>query len=138
MRKSEGRYRTVLEDIEEGYFECDLQGRLTFFNDPLCHIIGFKRAELLGMDGRHFMSEASAQKITEQFKKITSERDAVKVTELEVFRRDRAHRTMEVSASLIFDRHEEPSGHRGLVRDVTERLQAEREHRRMELKFQQV
>ena len=138
LRKSEGRYRTVLEDIEEGYFECDLEGRLTFFNDPLCRIIGFNRAELLGMDGRHFMSEASAQKITERFRLITSERDAVKVTELEVFRRDRAHRTMEVSASLIFDRHGEPSGHRGLVRDVTERLQAEREHRRMELKFQQV
>ena len=57
---------------------------------------------------------------------------------MEVFRRDRAHRTMEISASLIFDRHGEPSGHRGLVRDVTERLQAERERRRMELKFQQV
>ncbi len=138
LRKSEGRYRTVLEDIEEGYFESDLKGRLTFFNDPLCRIMGFSRAELLGMDGRHFMSEASAQKITERFRKITSERDAVKVTELEVFRRDRAHRTMEISASLIFDRHGEPVGHRGLVRDVTEQLQAEREHRRMELKFQQV
>ena len=138
LRKSEGRYRTVLEDIEEGYFECDLEGRLTFFNDPLCHILGFHRAELMGMDGRHFMSEASAQKISAQFKKITAEGDAVKVTELDVFRRDRAHRTMEISASLILDRHGNPTGHRGLVRDVTERLQAERERRRMELKFQQV
>jgi two-component system, cell cycle sensor histidine kinase and response regulator CckA len=138
LRKSEGRYRTVLEDIEEGYFECDLEGHLSFFNDPLCRILGFNRAELLGMDGRHFMSEASAQKITEEFRKITYEGDAVKVTELEVFRRDQAHRTMEISASLIFNRHGKPSGHRGLVRDVTERLQAEREHRRMELKFQQV
>lgn len=138
LRKSEGRYRTVLEDIEEGYFECDLEGRLSFFNDPLCRILGFNRAELLGMDGRHFMSEASAQKVTEEFRKITAEGDAVKVTELEVFRSDRAHRTMEISASLIFDRHGKPFGHRGLVRDVTERLQAEREHRRMEIKFQQV
>ena len=138
LRKSEGRYRTVLEDIDEGYFECDLKGQLTFFNDTLCRILGFSRAELLGMDGRHFMSEESAHRITEQFRKITSEGDAIKVTELEVFRRDRAHRTMEISASLISDRHGASIGHRGLVRDVTERLQADRERRRMELKFQQV
>jgi PAS domain S-box-containing protein len=138
LRKSEGRYRTILEDIEEGYFECDLGGRLTFFNDTLCRIMGFSRAELLGMDGRHFMSEASARKITEHFRNITTERDAIKVTELEVFRRDRAHRTMEISASLILDREGKPVGHRGLVHDVTERLQAERERRRMERKFQQV
>jgi PAS domain S-box-containing protein len=138
LRKSEGRYRTILEDIEEGYFECDLQGRLTFFNDTLCRIMGFSRAELLGMDGRHFMSEASARKITEEFRTITSEGRILKVTALEVFRRDRAHRTMEISASLITDGQGNSIGHRGLVRDVTERLQAERERRRMELKFQQV
>jgi PAS domain S-box-containing protein len=138
LRKSEGRYRTILEDIEEGYFECDLKGRLTFFNDTLCRIMGFSRAELLGMDGRHFMSEDSARRITERFRRITAENDAIKVTELEVFRKDRAHRTMEISASLILDRQGQPAGHRGLVHDVTERLQAERERRRMERKFQQV
>ena len=138
LRKSEGRYRTILEDIEEGYFECDLNGRLTFFNDTLCRIMGFSRAELMGMDGRHFMSEDSARKITERFQSLSAERDAVKVTELDVFRRDRAQRTMEISASLIVDRHGIPVGHRGLVQDVTERLQAERERRRMERKFQQV
>jgi two-component system cell cycle sensor histidine kinase/response regulator CckA len=138
LRKSEGRYRTILEDIEEGYFECDLTGCLTFFNDTLCRIMGFSRAELLGMDGRHFMSDASARKITERFGSLATEGDAVKVTELDVFRRDRAHRTMEISASLIIDRHGKPAGHRGLVHDVTERLQAERERRRMERKFQQV
>jgi signal transduction histidine kinase/CheY-like chemotaxis protein len=45
---------------------------------------------------------------------------------------------MEISASLILDREGKPVGHRGLVHDVTERLQAERERRRMERKFQQV
>jgi PAS domain S-box-containing protein len=111
---------------------------LTFFNDTLCRIMGFSRAELMGMDGRHFMSEDSARKITERFQSLSAERDAVKVTELDVFRRDRAQRTMEISASLIVDRHGIPVGHRGLVQDVTERLQAERERLRMERKFQQV
>ena len=138
LRKSEGRYRTILEDIEEGYFECDRKGRLTFFNDPLCRILGFSRDALLGMDGRHFMSEASARRVTDRFRAITEEGDAIKVAELDVFRKDRAHRTMEISASLILDGQGRPAGHRGLVHDMTERLQAERERRRMERKFQQV
>lgn len=138
LRKSEGRYRTILEDIEEGYFECDLKGRLTFMNETLCRLTGFNRAELMGMDGRHFMSEDSARRITERVRGISAEGDAVKVTELDIFRKDRAQRTMEISASLIFDRQGNPVGHRGLVHDVTERLQAERERLRMERKFHQV
>ena len=33
LRKSEERYRTILEIIEEGYFEVDLVGNFTFVND---------------------------------------------------------------------------------------------------------
>ncbi len=29
LRQSEERYRTVIEDIEEGYYEVDLQGNFT-------------------------------------------------------------------------------------------------------------
>jgi signal transduction histidine kinase/CheY-like chemotaxis protein len=44
---------------------------------------------------------------------------------------------MELSVSLILDQHGRVSGYRGLVRDVTERLQAERERRRLEVRFHQ-
>ncbi len=31
LRESEEKYRTILESIEEGYFEADLKGNLTIF-----------------------------------------------------------------------------------------------------------
>ena len=38
LRQSEERYRTVLEDIEDGYYEVDIAGNFTFFNDSVCQI----------------------------------------------------------------------------------------------------
>ena len=137
LRKSEERYSTLLDDIHEGYFETDLRGRLNFFNDSLCRILGYSRDELMLMDGRYFMAEASAAKIVEVFRGIRREHATAKISEVEFFRKDRAHRKMELSVSLILDQNGKLSGYRGLVRDVTERLQAERERRRLEIRFHQ-
>ncbi|MBL0713786.1 MAG: PAS domain S-box protein, partial [Desulfosarcina sp.] len=137
LRESEERYRTVLDDIREGYFETDLGGRMSFFNDSLCRILGYSHDELVGLDGRHFMAEASAAKIVGVFRRIRREHTAAKMPEVEIFRKDRAHRKMELSVSLIQDQYGKVTGYRGLVRDVTERLQAERERRRLEIRFHQ-
>ena len=34
LLESELKYRTIVESIEEGYFEIDFDRNLTFFNDP--------------------------------------------------------------------------------------------------------
>jgi len=38
LRESEEKYRTILEKIEDGYYEVDLAGNFTFFNDSMCRI----------------------------------------------------------------------------------------------------
>jgi PAS domain-containing protein len=40
LRESEEKYRTILENIEDGYFEVDIPGDLTFFNNSVCKILG--------------------------------------------------------------------------------------------------
>jgi PAS domain S-box-containing protein len=39
LRQSEERYRTIIESIEDGYYEVDLAGDFTFFNDSLCRML---------------------------------------------------------------------------------------------------
>ena len=41
LRESEEKYRTILGSIDEAYFEVDLKGRFTFFNNSLTKIILF-------------------------------------------------------------------------------------------------
>ena len=36
LRQSEEKYRNILENIQEGYYEVDLAGNYTFLNDSMC------------------------------------------------------------------------------------------------------
>ncbi|HRS98165.1 MAG TPA: response regulator, partial [Smithella sp.] len=49
---SEEKYRTILENIEESYFEVDLAGNHTFVNDKVCRDLGYTKEEILGMNSR--------------------------------------------------------------------------------------
>ena len=49
LRESEERYRSILESIDEGYYEVDLKGNFTFVNDSMCKIRGSFRDELIGV-----------------------------------------------------------------------------------------
>ncbi|MGZ6208103.1 MAG: PAS domain-containing protein, partial [Syntrophales bacterium] len=48
LRESEEKYRTILENIEDGYFEVDIAGNLIFFNDSLCRMLGYSKDEMIG------------------------------------------------------------------------------------------
>ena len=67
LRKSEERYRTILEDIDEGYYENDLAGNFTFVNDAECRDLGYSREELIGMNYRQYSDEATAKNLYELF-----------------------------------------------------------------------
>jgi PAS domain S-box-containing protein len=69
LRKSEERYRTILEDIDEGYFENDLAGNFTFVNDAECRDLGYSREELIGMNYRQYSDEATAKNLYESVKR---------------------------------------------------------------------
>ena len=70
LRKSEERYRTILENIEEGYYEIDLAGNFTFINDAGCRNFGYTREELIGMNNRLYADEENARKAFQAFNKL--------------------------------------------------------------------
>ncbi|MBW1737571.1 MAG: PAS domain S-box protein, partial [Deltaproteobacteria bacterium] len=57
LRDSEEKYRTILESIEDGYYEVDIAGNFTFFNDSLSKILGYSKDELMGMNSRQYTDE---------------------------------------------------------------------------------
>jgi PAS domain-containing protein len=70
LRSSEEKYRTILEAIEEGYFEVDIAGNFTFFNDSLCRMLGYTRDELMGMSNRQYMDKETAKKVYQVFNRL--------------------------------------------------------------------
>jgi len=136
LEESEGKYRTILQSIEEGYFEVDLKGNLTFFNDALTRISGFTQTEMEGKSFREYTSLKIAENISKQFSELFKTRKSIDFTEYETIRADGKKRYLELSASLMHDQNGKPSGFRGIVRDVTARKSAEEENRRLEAQIQ--
>ncbi|MDO9515736.1 MAG: response regulator, partial [Syntrophales bacterium] len=46
LRRSEEKYRAIIEGIEDGYYEVDLAGRFTFFNQAMCTLANVPAEEL--------------------------------------------------------------------------------------------
>ena len=125
LRQSEERYRTIIEKMEDGYFEIDLGGNFTFVNDAECRYMGYLREELIGMNYRQYADKKNAQKVFKAFNKIYLTGESGRVFDYEVTRKDGIVIYAELSASLIRDSVGKPIGFRGVSRHTTERKQYE-------------
>ena len=47
LKESEEKYRTILESIEEGYYEVDFDSNFKFVNDSMGNILGHSREEMV-------------------------------------------------------------------------------------------
>ncbi|MGD8241747.1 MAG: PAS domain S-box protein [Desulfobacterales bacterium] len=125
FRESEEKYRTILESIEEGYYEVDLAGNMTFFNESLCNITGYSADELLGMNNRQYMSAETAQEFYRIFNRVYHTGQPASAVDWETIRKDGQINVLEISISPIRDPEGKPTGFRGIARDITERKKAE-------------
>ena len=125
LHRSEDKYRNILESIEEGYYEEDLAGNFTFFNNSMCRIYGYSREELMGMNYRKYTDKETAKNLFQVFNGIYKTGNTSINYSYELIRKDGAKRYIEASASIKKNSLDKPIGFRGIIRDVTSRKQAE-------------
>jgi PAS domain S-box-containing protein len=132
LRESEERYRSIIETIQEGYFEVDLAGNMVFCNGAMCQIIGVDRSDLIGMNYRQYMDQNNARKVYKVFNQVYRTGKPCVSFAWQYLRKDGLRRDVESSVSLIRDASAAACGFRGIVRNVTDRRRAEEEHVKLE------
>ena len=129
LTRSEEKYRTIIDSIQEGYFETDLPGRLTFVNNSLCNISGLDADDLIGMNYREYTEAGTQKNVFEVFNRVFKTGKSERSFDWEIIRKDGARRIIDTSVSLIIDSNGAPAGFRGIVHDVTEQKKAEKANR---------
>ncbi len=121
LKESEEKYRTILDSIEEGYYEVSLKGNMLFFNEAYCRIVGSHKEMLLGQNYRDYMDEENAQKVFEAFNRIYKTGQPNLFLQYEIIKEDGGKAYLESTVSLMKDEKGRPTGFRGLSKDLTEK-----------------
>jgi PAS domain S-box-containing protein len=125
LSESEEKYKTILHSIQEAYYEVDLAGNLTFFNDSLRRHLGYSKDELLGMNNQQFTSKENVERVYKTFNSVFKTGKAATAFDWEMIAKDGTKKFVELSVSLMRDSEGQPIGFRGVARDISERKKAE-------------
>jgi PAS domain S-box-containing protein len=129
LRRSEERYRLLVENTMDGYFVCDIpSGRYEFLNQQACEMFGYRPEEALKLTLWDTSAEEDHARIR---RKVQGRLDGSYLDPGHAIytarRKDGSTFRAEVSASLVNYRNRPAI--QGIVRDVTERERLERQLR---------
>ena len=127
LSRSEERYRNILEQMYDSYYEVDLTGKFTFVNNSVCINLGYTSDEMVGGDFRQFVPKDDIDKLFTTFNRCFTSGLANRGLVHGIFRKDGSMITVESSVDLRRNERGEPIGFRSIVRDVTERTKLEEE-----------
>ena len=125
LRVSEARYRTILENINEGYFEVDLGGTFTFYNRAFSEILGFSSNDLIGKNYAALLDEKNAQKVYTHYNSVYTSTAENNTLEYEALKKNGEKIYIDTSAYLRYDPEGKIIGFYGLGRDITDRKKSE-------------
>jgi PAS domain S-box-containing protein len=124
-REQEGRYRSVVDNVQEVLFQTDAAGHWTFLNDAWTTITGFAVADTLGQPFLDFVHPDDRQHNAEQFQPLIERKKEVCRHMVRYLTSDGKVRWLEVNARLTLDAQGDIVGTSGSLRDMTERKEAE-------------
>lgn len=125
IRENEQKYKTIIENIEDGYHELDFSGNIVFFNDTLLKMLGYSRDEFARMNYRNLTDEETTRKVLQVCDDVYRTGKPSRGVEIEVIKKDGTMIVVEISVSLILDSRGHELGFRNLMRDVTGRKKSE-------------
>lgn len=130
LRKSEERYRALVETTSDWVWEVDQNSRYTYVSPKVKDILGYTPQEMIGHTPFEFMREEEARQVQVIFSEIAARRSPFSCL-INVNRHQNGRVViLETSGVPVFGPDGMFLGYRGMDRDVTDRESAEEELRR--------
>jgi len=143
LKKSEEKYKELLEETPIGICNLDIKGKITYTNKAFEQIVGYSSDEIIGKSALNLASQAlqlsneKLKPITNRIKnRLTGRRKSEPMT-LQLRRKDGCLRWVEAESKLI-KRFGMPVGLQAILEDVTERKQMKEKLAESEERFRSI
>ena len=133
LRESEGKYRGLIETLNDIVYATDLQGNFTYISQSTKKLAGYVPDELTGKNFLDFVHPRHKQFVMERFANGIKTRKIFS-TEAEFIKKDGSTIFLEINGGPLFDANNNLIGRIGSARDVTRRREAERYRQELEVK----
>ena len=125
--KSEEKYRSILENMKDAYYETDTNGNFTFLNQSACKHLEYSMDELIGMNNRKYTSPQTAKKIYEFFSEIKRSGKTATIADYEIITKSGKKKIIDMTVSIKYDTEGNAIGYGGIARDITDQKRTEEE-----------
>jgi PAS domain S-box-containing protein len=134
-RESESKYRRIVDTAIEGICSLGPDGMTTFVNARMAEMVGYAGPEMIGRPLTDFMFE---EDVPDHLKKMENRRRGLSESYERRFRRKNGETVWTLaSATPVFDADRTFQGSFAMFTDITERLLAEEELRRLKDELEQ-
>ena len=126
LRKSEEKYRGIMDNMELGLLEVDNNHRIIRAYDRFCKMLGYEKEELIGQIATElFLPERDKEIVQEQQEE--REKGVASSYELSLIKKDGTPIWVLISGAPIMDENGEVVASMGIHYDITERKLLEKE-----------
>ncbi len=135
LRRSEEKFRNILDSLDDAYYEVDLRGKPVHHNPAFSRMLGYDYDYGAGEDNRNRQTREMAAVVFAAFNEVYRTGMSKSAQTWQYLHKDGSIIHVEGSVMLVRDAGEKPIGFRGILRNVTERRQVDHALRESEARF---
>lgn len=124
LRRSEEKFRDIFESFHDVYYHSNIQGIITEISPSVFKQAGFKREDVIGQPVKDFYFDPAEY---DAFQDMLRKTGTVNDYELKLRSAQGKEIVTSVNARVLFDNQGQPIGVEGVLRNITERKETERQ-----------
>jgi PAS domain S-box-containing protein len=125
LEESEGKYRSLVESINDMVWETDDQLRFTYMSPRVRIIMGYEPGDIAGKSPFELAPKGEKARLVPVIAGMIERQGTFSLVEMKIVRKDGILADLEISGTPITGPTGKITGYRGIVRDISERKRAD-------------